>query len=96
METGSSASSNDEESKNFIKQDKFIFHPDCFFKEIWDYIVFILLIYLVIVGPLTIAFDSMNNLTFSIINYLVDCFYFADLILNFFVGYYDFEENLIL
>ena len=38
----------------------------------------------------------MNNLTFSIINYLVDCFYFADLILNFFVGYYDFEENLIL
>ena len=28
METGSSASSNDEESKNFIKQDKFIFHPE--------------------------------------------------------------------
>ena len=85
-----------DEDPHILKKDRYIIHPDCQFKEIWDFLIFILLLYILIFNPILLAFESILNSTFCGINYFIDFVYFVDLVINFFVGFYDFEEELIL
>ena len=74
-----------------LLQNEFVIYPKSNFKFFWDFFIFILVYFSIIVCPLSIAFDI--EIKFNI---FIDIIFHLDLILNFFMGFYDDEENLIL
>lgn len=70
---------------------KFIIYPKSYFKYFWDFFIFGFSLYSIIICPLSIAFDLNDKLSL-----FIDGLFIIDLILNFWMGYYDNEENLIV
>lgn len=70
---------------------KFLIYPKSLFKYFWDFIIFGFCLYSIIICPLSIAFDINDKLAL-----FIDGLFIIDLILNFWMGYYDNEENLIV
>jgi CRP-like cAMP-binding protein len=81
---------------DIIQEDSYLIHPESFIKEIWDVIILIFLIYALTVNPILLAFDKVNSTILNKVNLSMDVFFIFDIILNFFVGYFDLEENLIM
>jgi len=79
-------------------ENKFLYiHPDSYFKKIWDYVLLIFIINTVIVTPIKIAF-SIEEEWWSfqfIIEVMSDIVFALDLVINFFIPFYDYEENLV-
>ena len=68
------------------KKKKCIIYPKNKFIQIWDGVMFILIIYCIIINPLEIAFFD-SNVGFNIINLIIDFIFLADLVMNFFRAY---------
>ena len=73
------------------EETQFVIFPKSPFKYMWDLLIFFLALYSIVTSPLAIAFDFEDKLAL-----FIDILFFIDLILNFWMGYYDDEENLII
>merc|ERR1711871_1450001 len=60
----------------------------------WDFYVGALIVYSIISTPYQIAF-SATSLEIWVFDLVVDCFFLADLILQFNMGYYDDDEVFV-
>jgi hypothetical protein len=80
---------------------EYVIHPSSKFKIYLDNLVYISFVYSVMTLPIFLAFikEKCNSqftfYTLTFFDCLIDILYIADLILSFFTGYYDFEENVI-
>jgi len=81
-----------------------VLHPNSFYKWIWDFVIYFLFYLSIVISPLTIAFIKgyyeqtlCNNyfLLVTVLDILIDLLFFLDIIFYFFIGYYDFEEQII-
>lgn len=87
--------SNDEDID--VEQDGFlVIHPSSWFIKMLDIIILLLIAYIFIFEPYIIAFYIIEPTIFANISYMIDIIFMIEFIINFFIGYYDFEENLIL
>ena len=82
---------NDDEEDIDEDENQYLIYPKSYFKYYWDFFIFIIILFTLIFLPLQICF-LINN--FSC--FFIDIVYLIDLILNFFMAYYDKEENLIV
>ena len=80
-----------DEEIGYLQHNDFIIYPKSKFKYFWDFFIFVLVYVSIFFCPLSIAFDYKTNF-----NFFIDIIFICDLILNFFMGFYDNEENLIL
>jgi len=60
-----------------------LFRPDGSRKVIWDIWIALLILYSIIAIPFRIGFQIQSNLDSKIFDYIVDCFFCIDIILNF-------------
>jgi hypothetical protein len=74
---------------------KFIIEPDSKTKYYWDMYITILIFMSVISVPYLLAFPNLTSDFTFYANCLTDFSFILDLIFNFFVGFYDSEENII-
>ena len=54
------------------------------------------ILFVCITSPARIAYSDRDDTTWTVIGLIVDAFFFADLVLNFFTAYYDKEYNLVI
>ena len=54
-----------------------------------------MLLFVCIAAPTRIAFSDEDNLTWTVIDGIVDTLFLIDIVLNFFFAYHDDEYNLI-
>ena len=82
---------------NFIKGKKsYMVYPDDEFKDNWDMVISLILIYICLVTPVRIAFvDGEDSMLFSVSGKVVDFIFFMDIILTFNMAYYD-EDYVII
>lgn len=73
----------------------FVILPDSKFKVTWDLILGIFTLYSMIITPFIIAFDQSKFYGYLMLDVVMDTFFILDVILNFFVPFYNFEETLI-
>jgi hypothetical protein len=78
-----------------IQQSQFIFRKNSLFKDIWAILIFLLILYSVIISPITIAFYYDVSYQFQIINVCIDFIFICDVIFNFLTPYQDKEGNLV-
>ena len=69
--------------------------PDDPFKQWWDFVNMIMILFVCVTTPARIAFTEEDNFTWTLIGICVDTIFFVDLVLNFFTAYHDRELNLI-
>lgn len=73
-----------------VKTTLSIFHPDRGFRNYWNVLISITLLYTAILMPFTMAFLESGRFDFwSILDLVVDFIYFMDLIINFLTPYHD-------
>ena len=82
---------NDDEEEIDEDENEYLIFPKSYFKYYWDFFIFIIILFTLIFLPLQICFFINNCSCF-----FIDIIYLIDLILNFFMAYYDKEENLIV
>ena len=83
------------ETKNSKKK---ILYPDDPFRKKWDLFITLLLLFTCTATPYRIAVEETTtdiDVAWAIIDNLVDFFFFIDIILNFFMAYYNSEYKLI-
>jgi len=56
---------------------------------VFDLYIMAIVFYVAIVMPFRIGFDTGNNLTFRVIDYVIDFSFLIDMLLTFFTSYYD-------
>lgn len=68
---------------------KYLIYPDNYYKFRWNIFIAFLLIISVIATPLDLAFSNLmeSNAGYTIFVYIIDVFFFIDLILTFFSAY---------
>ena len=64
------------------------------FKKCWDVLILVILAYMVVATPFTVAF-SVDEVAFTVIGVLIDAVFIADLILNFLTTFDDENRNLV-
>ena len=88
----------DDESLEEFKGEYYI-DPNNKYKIFFDGIILSLSIYWILIPPFYFAFYSYKAIHFSsfvmLMEFIIDFFYILDLFLNFFIGYYNFEEQFI-
>jgi hypothetical protein len=77
------------EIESDLESYKFIIDPKKKPKRIWDIIISTLIFYSVIIDPLRITFSELDFLFLIYLDLIVDSFFFMDLILNFFIPFYE-------
>ena len=87
---------NTEEREKEAKAKPFFFHPDMKFRTVWDLVQVVLLLYLLIGVPITIAFEldvkfASPQFWFDM---CVDFYFVTDIIINFRTPFYD-ERNML-
>lgn len=73
----------------------FILLPDDWYKQLWDIIITSVLIFTFFATPYRIAFVDKDDEAMVAIDYTMDGLFFIDIILNFFIAYYDSDYVLI-
>lgn len=73
----------------------FAIDPDCLFKIIWDYLIYAILGYYILLAPFILAYFCHTPFVFTLFTYFWDIVFIIDVFLSFFVSYYTFEEELI-
>ena len=66
-----------------------ILYPEDNFKNNWDLFITLILILTCIVTPIRIAFYESDDLEWQIINYMIDSFFFFDILVSFNSAFYD-------
>ena len=64
-------------------------------KGFWELVISILVFTVCIITPWRLAFVAADDAVWDVIWYTVNSFFVIDMILNFFMAYYDDEYNLI-
>lgn len=73
-----------------------IFHPSCTFKNIWNFLLIMLLIYTATIMPYRIAFvDPEKHSFWWFLELFIDSLFFLDVIVNINSAYYDSEGQLV-
>lgn len=80
---------------NRIDKKSCIIYPEDTWKEHWDLLVSLILIFTCCVTPYLLAFYTDENFVWQIINGIVDLIFFIDMILNFNTAHYD-EDFVML
>ena len=78
-----------------LDEDNFTIDPDGTFKQFWEYFIILTVCYYIILYPLFLAFKKEETFSILFTNIILDIVYIGDFILNFFIGFYTFEEELI-
>ena len=94
--TESESDHNDEEEEEIIHSKPsslMIDHEKCF-RIIWDYLIFLMIIYTLFMSPIHLCFYE-DNKTFILMEILIEFFFIIDFFLNFLTSYRDEEENII-
>lgn len=74
----------------------YIFHPKSTFKNIWNFIIAILLVYTVTLMPFAMSFiNSQPGDVWEILDLATDGLFFSDFVIICFSAYYDKSETLI-
>ena len=73
----------------------FIILPDDPFKTRWDLFIAMLLIFTSISTPYRIAYYDVDELSWVIIDSLVDFSFAIDIVLNFFMAFYDSSDDIV-
>lgn len=80
---------------------KLVIHPLGHFRFIWDFISILLITYVAIVTPVRISLfwrelgeEQLASSGFVIASLVIDCWFMADLVLNFFTGFYRDKEQI--
>ena len=84
-------------AENYLDFDEsdFAIDPDCVFKIIWDYFIFIIVIYYLTMYSFFLAYQRKLPISITVFNIIFDIVFIVDLFLNFFVAFYTFEEELV-
>ena len=77
------------EIESDLEQYKFIIDPKKRPKKIWDFIISLLIFYSVFMDPIRLTFRELDNETYIYFDCIVDLFFLIDLILNFFIPFYE-------
>ena len=72
-----------------------IIHPESLVTLVWGLVMIILLLFTAVYVPFRIAYLDEVDLTLYVIEWVVDGFFFIDIILNFFTAYYD-DNNVLI
>ncbi len=90
----------DEESLEEKEEGELFINPNGMFLIIFDMIILILSIYAIIFSPIKFAFsiEKIPNLfsKSSMMDFIIDFFFFSDFIIGFFTSFYYFDEQLII
>eukprot|EP00347_Sterkiella_histriomuscorum_P024049 403332479 len=84
-----------ERLRSLKKYDYFIILPDDSFKQKWDFIITVNLLITAIMTPYRIAFYDLDDVTWIVIDSVVDFLFGVDMILCFFMAYYDVGEDIV-
>ena len=71
------------------RESRFLINPDGKFYQVWNIINTIIIVYISIVLPYKFSFVEEEPLYSKIIEYCFDCVFLVDVIITFFVPYYD-------
>lgn len=69
--------------------------PDDTFKQWWDIFINFILLFVCFVTPYRIALIEDNDTAWTVVDYVINFSFVADMILTFFMAYYDYEYILI-
>ena len=75
--------------------DYFVILPEHPFKSVWEACNTFFILFICVTAPWQLAFTDEEDLLWLLIGVVVDLFFTADLVLNFFMAYHDEEFNLI-
>jgi len=73
----------------------FMSMPDDSFRTKWELMISLVLIFTAVTTPFRIAFTETDDLGWTVVNYMVDSFFFIDIIFCFFSAYEDENEELV-
>ena len=68
-------------------------NPEGSFRRGWDMVVGLLLVYTALALPYRVAFEDSTPLGWMIIDGIMDCFFVADIVLNFLTGFREKKEG---
>ena len=93
---GENAEGQEQEEESKLQQRRGVINPNSEFCKNWDLLMVALLIFTALVTPFEVAFLSPSWDALFVINRLVDTGFVADMFVNFFLGYFDEEENCMV
>ena len=70
-------------------------YPEDDFKNNWDLFITMILILTCIVTPVRIAFYEEDDVSWTIINYTIDFFFFIDIVVSFNSAFYDEDFRIV-
>lgn len=73
----------------------YVIDPDCLFKVIWDYYIMFIVLYYLLLYPFFLSYNEKIPTCIIVCNIIWDICYICDFVLNFFVAFYTFEEELV-
>ena len=79
----------------FEGRTKCLLFPDDPFVQVWGLCMFLLLIFVAVVTPYRVALESEDTLAWLVIDTVVDSLFFMDLVMNFFLAFYDIGKSLV-
>jgi hypothetical protein len=73
-----------------------VINPEDKFKASWDMIILLFVIITCIYAPLSLAFNNSSQATrYIILDWVINIFFIADIIINCMTAYYDDEFNIV-
>lgn len=84
--------------RQFYKQ-KWILYPDDVFKQYWNMIICLALLYTASITPIRVVFvtDTSEELDdWDILDFIIDSIFGVDIFISFFSAYYDSEDELVV
>lgn len=79
----------------FHQKDSCIFNPESKFIDYWSKFMTILLIYTAFVTPYRVSFIEVEDISWTIVEYVVTTLFFFDFIITCNLAFYDSEKNLV-
>lgn len=73
----------------------FLIELDSLFRKYWDYIISLITLYTLMVAPFRLSFKDLDYAMVDYFEMAMDCIFIIDIILQFFIPYYNAEEDLI-
>ena len=67
----------------------FMISGDNLYKQLFDLYIMALVLYVAIVVPFRLGFNSEETMALRVIGYIIDISFFVDIVLTFFTSYYD-------
>ncbi len=81
--------------RDVYKFEHFVLLPDDKFKERWEIMITMLLLFTAIVTPYRIAFFTTDDITWTVVDYFTDVLFGIDIVVNFFSAFESANDELI-